>query len=219
MTDSVAIQIVLPTSLLSDVRARVSTRRPGSTTASITTAVVSHFGRDTERLEDDALVAEIDAMYRAIERGELELIPAEEVFDEIRAEIAHRGRISVDAAQREHATSDVVVSPGLARGPAVMTQKERITIEIPADVAARLREAVAEGAFASESEAVEEALQMLLFADAGGPAIDDAWLRREVLPVLDRIDRGEENAVPIEDAFRGIEERYLARKARGRAGE
>lgn len=123
------------------------------------------------------------------------------------------------AAQRERAAQNVVVSPGLARGAAGMTQKERITIEIPADVAARLREAVAEGAFASESEAVQEALETILFADADGPVIDDAWLRREVLPVLDRIDRGEEDAVPIEEAFRGIEERYLARKAGGRRGE
>jgi len=72
-----------------------------------------------------------------------------------------------------------------------MARTERITVEIPAEIAARLRDAVAVGAFGSESEAVQVALEAFLVAPPDSPLIDDDWLRREVLPVLERIDRGE----------------------------
>ncbi|GGK37790.1 hypothetical protein [Salinarimonas ramus] len=62
-------------------------------------------------------------------------------------------------------------------------------------------------------------MDTVLLTNAEGPIIDDAWLKREVLPVIERVDRGEEDTVPLEEAFAKVEERYLARKAADRGGE
>jgi hypothetical protein len=42
----------------------------------------------------------------------------------------------------------------------------------------------------------------------------DRWLREEVVPVFDRVVRGEEKLVDANEVFSGLEARYRARKSK-----
>ncbi|WP_417519118.1 ribbon-helix-helix domain-containing protein [Minwuia sp.] len=58
-----------------------------------------------------------------------------------------------------------------------MTKHEKITVELPEELASEVRRLVADGSFENESAALQQGIQHLLDHEAG---VDD-WLRREVL--------------------------------------
>jgi antitoxin ParD1/3/4 len=85
--------------------------------------------------------------------------------------------------------------------------KSSVQISVPEEIAERIRAKVASGAYASEGEVIREGLSALEEKDAL-----ETWLVNEVGPTYDRIQRGEEELIPIEDVFAGLEERHKARK-------
>jgi putative addiction module CopG family antidote len=76
-------------------------------------------------------------------------------------------------------------------------------------MAQMVKDKVASGTYASESEVIRDGLRALQARDA---AID-RWLREEVVPVFDRVVRGNEKLVDAKEVFSGLESRYRARKS------
>lgn len=67
-----------------------------------------------------------------------------------------------------------------------MGMMEKLSVEVPADIAEAMRARVRSGRYASESEAVAAALAA--FDDEDDDL--DAWLRSEVVPAVDEIRSG-----------------------------
>ena len=67
-----------------------------------------------------------------------------------------------------------------------MSVIQKISVELPDDVARIVRDQIAAGRYASDSEAVVEALRS---AHEEDQAID-AWLRNELGPAIDEIQAG-----------------------------
>jgi len=67
-----------------------------------------------------------------------------------------------------------------------MRNTRSLSITLPHDMAQMVREKVASGAYASESEVIRDGLRALQARDA---AIEQ-WLRESVVPVFDRVARG-----------------------------
>jgi antitoxin ParD1/3/4 len=80
---------------------------------------------------------------------------------------------------------------------------ERITIDLPAGMAARLRARLAAGEFASESEAVIDALLALEAAPADDAGVD-AWLRGPVAEAYDAVSDGRATLHTGEEARRRL---------------
>jgi putative addiction module CopG family antidote len=94
-----------------------------------------------------------------------------------------------------------------------MDEKESFHITLPHDVAQMVREKVASGAYESESDVIRDGLRALQARDA----VVERWLREDVVPTFDRLASGEEELIPAEDVFSGLESRYQARKTQKRA--
>jgi antitoxin ParD1/3/4 len=90
-----------------------------------------------------------------------------------------------------------------------MRNTQSLSITLPHDMAKMVREKVASGAYASESEVIRDGLRALLARDA---AVEH-WLRECVAPVFDRVARGEEKLHDATEVFSGLEARYRARKS------
>jgi antitoxin ParD1/3/4 len=96
---------------------------------------------------------------------------------------------------------------GRAAGEAAVRNTESLSITLPHDMAQMIKDKVASGAYASESEVVEEGLRALQTRDA---AIE-GWLHESVLPVYDRVANGDEKLVDADEVFTGVAARYRAR--------
>jgi antitoxin ParD1/3/4 len=92
-----------------------------------------------------------------------------------------------------------------------MRTTRQLSITLPNEMADMVRHKVESGAYASESEVIREGLRSLEARDA---AID-RWLRAEVVPALEEYLEDPSQAISIDQAFDGLEERYRARKAKG----
>lgn len=92
-----------------------------------------------------------------------------------------------------------------------MRTTRQLSITLPNEMADMVRAKVDSGAYASESEVIREGLRSLEARDA---AID-RWLRAEVVPALEEYLEDPSQAISIDQAFDGLEERYRARKAKG----
>ncbi len=90
-----------------------------------------------------------------------------------------------------------------------MRSTQSLSITLPHDMAKMVRDKVASGAYASESEVIRDGLRALQAHDA---AIEH-WLRESVVPVFDRVARGEEKLHDAAEVFSGLEARYRARKS------
>jgi antitoxin ParD1/3/4 len=93
---------------------------------------------------------------------------------------------------------------------------QQLTVTLPDDVAARVRERVAAGQHTDESAVIEDAIREL--DDAWDPTGDpkfEAFLRREVLPAIEELDRDPSSAVSLEQVRRELAEDRL-RMAAGR---
>jgi putative addiction module CopG family antidote len=73
-------------------------------------------------------------------------------------------------------------------------------------MAQMVKDKVASGAYASESEVIRDGLRALQARDA---AIE-RWLHESVVPVFDRVMSGEEKLLETAEVFSELESRYLA---------
>lgn len=93
-----------------------------------------------------------------------------------------------------------------------MRTTKQLSITLPNEMADMVRSKVESGAYASESEVIRDGLRSLQERDAAV----ERWLRTEVVPSLEEHFADPSQGVPLEQAFDGLEARYLARKARTR---
>jgi putative addiction module CopG family antidote len=77
-------------------------------------------------------------------------------------------------------------------------------------MAQMVKDKVASGTYASESEVIREGLRALQARDA----VMERWLHESVVPVFDRVASGEEKLVNANEVFSGLESRYRARKSK-----
>lgn len=80
---------------------------------------------------------------------------------------------------------------------------ERVTVELPEELVQRLRARVAAGEFASESEAIVEALHGLDDGFEDNPAFQ-AWLRGPVAEAYDEVENGTAVLYSSEEARRRL---------------
>ena len=91
-----------------------------------------------------------------------------------------------------------------------MRNTQSLSITLPHDMAQMVKEKVASGAYASESEVIREGLRALQARDA----VVERWLRESVVPVFDRVMKGEEKLLDAAEVFSGLQSRYRARKSK-----
>jgi antitoxin ParD1/3/4 len=91
-----------------------------------------------------------------------------------------------------------------------MRKTQSLSITLPHDMAQMVKDKVASGIYASESEVIRDGLRALQARDA---AIE-LWLRESVVPVFDRVASGAEKLVDANEVFSGLESRYHARKSK-----
>jgi len=77
-------------------------------------------------------------------------------------------------------------------------------------MAQMVKDKVASGTYASESEVIRDGLRALQARDA---AIE-RWLHESVVPVFDRVMSGEEKLLDTAEVFSGMESRYRTRKSK-----
>ncbi|HEY3800657.1 MAG TPA: type II toxin-antitoxin system ParD family antitoxin [Caulobacteraceae bacterium] len=72
-----------------------------------------------------------------------------------------------------------------------------MSITLPTKMAEMVREKVASGAYASESEVIRDGLRSLQEREAAM----ERWLRNEVVPAYDEYIADPSSAVPLDEAF------------------
>jgi antitoxin ParD1/3/4 len=91
-----------------------------------------------------------------------------------------------------------------------MRSTKQLSITLPTTMADMVKEKVASGFYASESEVIREGLRALQDRDAEV----ERWLREQVVPTYDAYKADPSRGIPIDEVFDGLEARYRARKAR-----
>ena len=91
-----------------------------------------------------------------------------------------------------------------------MRTTQSLSITLPREMARMIKDKVASGAYATESEVIRDGLRVLQARDEAV----EAWLRNDVAPTYDRVMSGEEKTMPADAVFGGAEARYKARKAK-----
>jgi antitoxin ParD1/3/4 len=89
-----------------------------------------------------------------------------------------------------------------------MRTTRQMSITLPTKMAEMVREKVASGAYASESEVIRDGLRSLQERD---DAVEH-WLRNEVLPSLTAHEANPSSAIPLEDVFDGMAQRRRGRR-------
>ena len=89
-----------------------------------------------------------------------------------------------------------------------MRSTRQLSITLPTKMADLVREKVASGDYASESEVIRDGLRSLQERD---DAVDQ-WLRNEVLPSLEAHEADPSRAIPLADVFDGMAARRRARR-------
>ncbi len=85
-----------------------------------------------------------------------------------------------------------------------------ITITLPHDMAAMVKENVASGKYATESEVIRDGLRILKALDE----MVEAWLREEVAKSYDDFTAKPEAAIPAEEIMARLQQRTRARLAK-----
>ncbi|TCM57725.1 Arc/MetJ-type ribon-helix-helix transcriptional regulator [Rhizobium sp. PP-F2F-G48] len=81
-------------------------------------------------------------------------------------------------------------------------------ITLPDDMATLVKEKVASGEFASESDVVREGLMTIALQDAAF----ETWLQDEVLPTVDALERNPDRALNADDSWAAIKD-HIARSS------
>ena len=125
-------------------------------------------------------------------------------------ELAHFLR---DLAHRSDRDGDLVRRQGVeqhhsAEHP-LMRTTQALSITLPHDMAQMVKDKVASGEYASESEVIRDGLRTLAARDA----MVEKWLREEVAPTYDRVMADPEGeTIPAEEVFAGIRARHARRR-------
>lgn len=97
---------------------------------------------------------------------------------------------------------------------------EHLTIRLPADMVARLRDRIATGEFADESAAIEDAImaaeEVDMFADEEPEmsAEEIAWVREEVAAALREYDRDPSSGLTAEQVLAHLAEEHAKYEGR-----
>jgi putative addiction module CopG family antidote len=91
-----------------------------------------------------------------------------------------------------------------------MRNEQSLNITLPDDMAKMVKDKVSSGAYADESEVIRDGLRALQARDAAV----ERWLHEAVVPVFDRVARGEEKLLDPGQVFSGLSARYRARKSK-----
>jgi Arc/MetJ-type ribon-helix-helix transcriptional regulator len=91
---------------------------------------------------------------------------------------------------------------------AAATSTTKLTVTLPNDVLDIVRAKVSSGEYADESEVVEAALIDLLLPPVSGEGVTDDWLRREVVPVIERMDADPTRGRTPEQVLERLRERH-----------
>jgi putative addiction module CopG family antidote len=81
-----------------------------------------------------------------------------------------------------------------------MRTTQQLSITLPVEMAKLIKEKVASGAYASESEVVREGLRALQERDE----VVERWLREEVVPAYDRHKAEPDRAAPLAESIARI---------------
>ncbi|ACS84121.1 type II toxin-antitoxin system ParD family antitoxin [Dickeya dianthicola] len=92
-----------------------------------------------------------------------------------------------------------------------MRTTQQMSITLPNEMAAQVKARVASGEYASESEVIREGLRALMARDN---AVDN-WLREQVVPAWESLQRGESTALSGEEVRSKL--KAMHRKATGEA--
>lgn len=90
-----------------------------------------------------------------------------------------------------------------------MSTARRIQVEVSEEVAEFIHRKVATGAFADEGAVVRHALEEASEADAEV----ERWLREQVVPTLERIDREGSRGLTVDEVRAELDRRRRARQA------
>lgn len=91
-----------------------------------------------------------------------------------------------------------------------MRSTTSLSITLPHEMAQMVKDKVASGEYASESEVIRDGLRTLQARDV---ALEN-WLRQEIVPAYEAYRADPSRAIPAEEAFAGVEARYEAKRAK-----
>jgi putative addiction module CopG family antidote len=91
-----------------------------------------------------------------------------------------------------------------------MRTTQSLSITLPLEMAQMVKDKVASGEYATESEVIRDGLRTLAARDAAV----EKWLRDEVLPTMEALDAGKMGTVSLDEAFEGFNKRIKAIAAR-----
>jgi putative addiction module CopG family antidote len=95
-----------------------------------------------------------------------------------------------------------------------MRSTQPLTITLPLEMAQMVKDKVASGQYATESEVIRDGLRSLAARDA---AIEK-WLVEEVVPTLDALEADPSRAIPADEAWQRIQAHMDARVSKKREG-
>lgn len=93
-----------------------------------------------------------------------------------------------------------------------MRNTSPISVTLPHDMAAMVKEKVASGQYATESEVIRDGLRILKARDE----MIEAWLRDEVVKSYDEFAAGKEGGIPGDEMMAKLRARYRARVSKQR---
>ncbi|WP_439500271.1 type II toxin-antitoxin system ParD family antitoxin [Bosea sp. (in: a-proteobacteria)] len=91
-----------------------------------------------------------------------------------------------------------------------MRSTTSLSITLPHEMAQMVKDKVASGEYASESEVIRDGLRTLQARDA---AVEN-WLRQEIVPAYEAYRADPSRAIPAEEAFARVEARYEAKRTK-----
>jgi putative addiction module CopG family antidote len=100
------------------------------------------------------------------------------------------------------------VNPSFEQENPTMRNTKPLTITLPHDMAAMVKEKVASGEYASESEVIRDGLRALQAREVAF----EAWLRDEVAKSYDEYQANPNQGVPVEEVMDRIRRRAKASK-------
>lgn len=95
------------------------------------------------------------------------------------------------------------------------TSTTKLTVTLPNEVLDIVREKVSAGEYPDESAVVEAALFDLLLPPVSAGRVSDEWLRREVVPVLERMDADPSRGRTPEQVIARLREKHNTMKKAG----
>ena len=91
-----------------------------------------------------------------------------------------------------------------------MRSTQSLSITLPHEMAQMVKDKVASGEYATESEVIRDGLRTLAARDAAV----EKWLMDEVVPTIKALDSGSMGTVPLNEALDGFEARIKEIAAR-----